>query len=148
MESQRENQKNVSLARRLYEEVFNKGNLQVCDEIISDRVILNDLAAKRFGSGLKGFKEAEATYKRAFPDKKVEVDDIIGAGDKVIVRWTCSGTQKGNLEDVPASNKKFTISGISIYKFENGKISEAWQMWDRLGLLEQIGEVHPAHALH
>lgn len=143
-----ENQQNINLVRRLYDEVFSQNKIELCDTICDAKMKLHDAALPQNENGLAKFKEGEENYKRAFPDKKVHIDDIFSQGDKVIVRWTCKGTQTGKLQDIAPSNKKFTITGISIYLIKNNTIVEAWQSWDRLGLLEQIGELQPSHALH
>lgn len=140
--------KNLSLARRLFDEVYNKGNLSALDEIVATNVIIHDPALTSRLEGLKGYKETESQYTRAFPNKKIKIDDIFASADNntVLVRWTCQGTHKGDFRGIPATNKDFKISGISVYKFSNGKITEINQIWDRLGLLEQIGEIQMAHS--
>lgn len=140
-------QQNLGLIRRFFDEVCNKGNIAALDELAAGNVHLNDPAAHR-KEGLHAYKELETLYCKAFPNKKVTIDDLISSEDKVIVRWTCKGVHAGDLQDIPATNRSFQISGISIYRITNNKIAEVWQTWDRLGLLEQIGEVQPAHALH
>lgn len=141
------NQQNISQTKKIFEEAFNKANFNLLDELVVNNVRLHD-AANHHREGLKAFKDTEATYHRAFPNKKTKIDDIISADDKVIVRWTAQGVHKGELEGIAPTNKEVKISGISIYRFANGKVTEIWQSWDRLGLLEQIGEIQPAHALH
>jgi steroid delta-isomerase-like uncharacterized protein len=142
------NQQNINLTKKLFEEVFNKGNLHALNELIANNVTLHDPAAPHRNEGLECFKEIEKKYLEAFPNKKVKIDEIFGFEDRVVVRWTCKGVQKGKLDDLDATNKEFKITGISIYLFSNGKITEIWQTWDRLGLFEQIGEITPVHALH
>ncbi len=143
-----ENQKNIIIIKKLFEEVYTKGDLIKCPDYIAENVIINDVAKKNGLKGLKGFKDMEEKYKTAFPTKKVTIQDIFGVEDKVVVRWNCQGMHQGKLDDISASNEKINITGISIYRFANGKIVEIWQSWDRLGLFEQIGEVQPALALH
>lgn len=135
--------------KRLFDEVYTKGNLAVLKEICSPKIKLHDPAAPNFKGGIEELKERETMYKNAFPNKELKIDELLMAGDdKVIVRWTCKGTHKGELQGMAPTNKNFQITGISIYKLENGKITEIWQNWDRLGLLEQLGEIHPTVALH
>ena len=143
-----DNQQNMNTVKKLYEEVYSKGNLAILPECCANNCKLHDAAAPNIKGGLNEIKEREMIYKTAFPNKQVKIEDILTAGDKVIVRWTCKGTHKGDLQGIPATNKNFQIWGISIYKVENGKITEMWQSWDRLGLLEQIGEIQPTAALH
>ena len=75
----------------------------------------------------------------SFPDFHVTSEDIIAEGDKVVSRWTASGTHKGELFGIPPTGKKATWKGISIYRFADGKIVEAWGDADFLGLLQQLG---------
>lgn len=141
-------QQNIALTRKLFDEVFNKENLAACDELFAANVKFIDPAKPHLKAGVAAVKEMETTYCKAFPKKKIKIDDIFAAEDRVVVRWTCQGVQKGELQGIAASNKPFTITGISIYRFANGKITEVCQNWDRLALLEQIGEISPALALH
>lgn len=143
------NTANITLVKKLFEEVYNKNNFSALDELMENSVKLTDPAAPHVGSGLRAIKELEKKYATAFPNKKVKIDDIFSTEDKVVVRWTCTGVQKGELQDIPPSNQSIKISGISIFKITNGKISEIFQQWDRLALLEQIGEVQTTvAALH
>jgi steroid delta-isomerase-like uncharacterized protein len=109
---------------------------------------MHDPATPNAKEGLQAFKSSESNYEKAFPNKKIKIDDIFATEDKVVVRWTCTGTHKGNLQGLSPTNKDVKFTGISIYTISNGKITEVNQQWDRLALLEQIGEVTPAHALH
>ncbi len=140
---------NLQLVRRLFDEIYTKGNFNLFNEFFDNNVKLYDAAAPNFHGGLKELIERETIYKTAFPNKQLKIDEIFGADDKVVVRWTAQGTHRGELQGIPGTNKSFKISGISIYLFNNHvKISEIHQVWDRLGLLEQIGEIQPALALH
>jgi steroid delta-isomerase-like uncharacterized protein len=143
-----EKQQNMVLTKKLYEELFNKDNLKICDELIANHVKLIDPASPHNKEGLKAFKEQQNLYIHAFPKNKVRIDEMFEADDKVVVRWTCQGTQKGEFLGIAPSNKAFKITGISIYRFANGKITEIWQNWDRLALLEQIGEIAQVPAFH
>ncbi|GAB4228098.1 MAG: hypothetical protein Tsb0021_05290 [Chlamydiales bacterium] len=141
------NQDFVKTTRRLFDEVFSNNNIEVLNELVSENVTIHDDAIKDSKKGLTSLKTAEKNYWKAFPDKKATIDSLWTVDDSVIVRWKCTGTHKGMLEDISPTNKKFNINGIAIYKFNNeGKIVEIWQNWDRLTLLEQIGEIRPTHA--
>lgn len=141
-------QQNVTLVRRLYDDVFTKGNLSALDELLASNVRLMDPALPKIKEGLQSFKNAESVYNKAFPGKRVKIDDIFATDDRVVVRWTAEGTHKGSLQGIEPTNRSFKITGISIYRLANGKITEINQQFDRLGLLEQLGEVQPAVALH
>jgi steroid delta-isomerase-like uncharacterized protein len=141
-------QQNSTLVKRIYDEIYQNDNLSVADEIFTPDMKLIDPAAPNFRGGLSAWKERETMYKRAFPNKMIKIDDMFASEDRVVVYWTAQGTHKGPLQDVAPTGKGIRISGISIYYITNGKISKIIQNWDRLGLLEQIGVIEPAAALH
>lgn len=141
-------QDNISLVKRFYEEVYNKGNVSALDQFLAGNVTIHDLALPHQREGLKEYKETEQQYRKAFPNRQSKIDDIFASEDKVAVRWTLQATHKGDLKDISATNKSIKVTGISLYQIRNGKITEVHQQWDRLGLFEQIGEVQPALALH
>ncbi len=143
-----EAQQMINQVRRLYEEGYTNVNATVCKELCDSKLKIHDAAFPQGKKGVEAFIETERNYKDAFPNKKAKIDDIFAAGDRVIVLWTCTGTHEGELHDIPPTHRKFSINGISIYQFSNGKISEIWQSWDRLSLLEQLGVVEKEHALH
>ena len=142
-------QQSIQLVKKLYEDAYTKGNLNTLNELFDSNLKLIDPAAPNFKGGLNEFKERESMYRKAFPDKNIKIDDIFASNDRVVVRWTCTATHRGELQGIAPTNKNIKVSGISIYRFNNnGKITECTRAWDRLGLLEQIGEVEPALALH
>ncbi|MGA8164736.1 MAG: ester cyclase [Waddliaceae bacterium] len=132
---------NVSLIKRLFKEGFTQGkNPAVFDEVISKDVITYDLSNPNFPPGIEAFKRFENNYLRAFPDKVVRIDDIFAAEDRVVVCWTCTGTHHGDLPNIPATGNPIKCSGVTIFQFAAGKAANIWHSWDRLGLLEQIGQ--------
>lgn len=139
--------KNVETVRQLYDVVFSKHNIRNIRNFISENFEFHDQSVKDI-RGVEGFEHLETSYTQAFPDKKTEITDIFSTDDAVIVRWKCTGTHKGALQDIPATNNKIDITGTTIFRFKNGKITELRQNWDRLGLLEQLGIIQPITALH
>lgn len=139
---------NISLSKRMIEEAYNKGNLNVFDEILSNNVTVYDASLHNEKGNFKTYKEAQVNFHNAFPNMKVKIDDVFGEGDKVIVRWTATGTHTGELQGIAPTKQNVKVTGISINHFKDGKITEIYQTWDRLGLLEQIREIEPAAALH
>jgi steroid delta-isomerase-like uncharacterized protein len=83
-------------------------------------------------------------FRAAFPDLHFAIEDQIAEGDKVVTRYTFSGTQQGPLMGIPATGKHVSITGISIYRVVNGKMQAAWIEYDMLGLMQQIGMVPAA----
>jgi steroid delta-isomerase-like uncharacterized protein len=132
---------NKTVIRRLFEEVWNKGNLQVADELFAQNYSHHDSSTPEFGRGPESEKKRATLYRTAFPDVRLTIEDIIAEGETVTARWSCKGTHKGDLSGIAATGKQFTISGISVTRFASGKMVEAWVNWDALGLMQQLGVV-------
>ena len=130
---------NKAAVHTFLEEIFNKRNLAYVDGSCAPTIIHHGLTPGL--AGIEGTKRAAGMYLAAFPDLHFTFDDFIAEGDKVVVRWTSSGTQQGELMGIPPTGKKFTATGIEIYRFEGGKIVEHWLESDMLGLLQQLGAI-------
>jgi steroid delta-isomerase-like uncharacterized protein len=76
---------------------------------------------------------------KAFPDLTTDIKDLFAEGDKVVVRFTGRGTHQGDLGGIPATGNKTEVDAMEIFHIENGKIIEAWEISDRLGLMMQLG---------
>jgi steroid delta-isomerase-like uncharacterized protein len=132
-------QANIDTARRVIEEAFGEGRLEVLDEVCSDDFVDHDpIQGDR---GLDGVKETIQGYREAFPDLSFTIDDIFAAGDRVVTRWTGQGTFENEfMGQQPTHEKGDPVHGIGIDRFdENGKIAEAWAQWDVLTFMRQIG---------
>jgi steroid delta-isomerase-like uncharacterized protein len=132
---------NKNVVRRLFEEVWNKGNLPVADELFAQNYSHHDSSTPEFGRGPESEKKRATLYRTAFPDVRLMIEDIIAEGETVTARWSCKGTHKGDLGGIAPTGKQFNISGISVARFTNGKMVEAWVNWDALGLMRQLGVV-------
>ncbi len=137
---------NKAIARLLIEEVFNRGNLAVADKIIAPDFVHHDPNTKEFRSGPDGFKQFLQRYRNAFPDLKISILQQIAEGDLVVDRWSGSGTHSGELMGIPPTGKQVTLSGISIHRIVGGRITETWNNYDALTMLEQLGFL-PTHTL-
>jgi steroid delta-isomerase-like uncharacterized protein len=84
-------------------------------------------------------KQSEMNYIKAFPDKSAKVDVIFCAEDRVVVRWTATGTHKGPFQGIAPTNRSVKISGVTIYRIADNKICECWRSFDQLSLFEQLG---------
>jgi len=141
------NLQNIALVRKLYEEFYSKNNPSIADQFFTVDVKMNDPATPNI-KGLAQVRETEIMYRKAFPNKTLKINEIFGTEDRVAVYWTAEGVQKGNLQGISPTGKNCTVTGISIFRITNGKISEIIQNWERLSLLEQLGVVEPLEALH
>jgi steroid delta-isomerase-like uncharacterized protein len=132
-----------SMTRRYCEELFSQGKLEICDELFSsDYVNLDPATPGGCVRGAAGMKQLVAGYREAFPDLVFAVQDQWSDGDTVVTRWTAQGTHKGPLMGIPATGRRGQpVDGITISRFENGKIVEQRAVWDALGLLRQLGVI-------
>ena len=132
---------NIAVVRRLIEEVWNKGNMQVADELFAPNYAHHDPSTPDVGRGPEGEKKRANHYRTAFHDLRMTVEEIFAEGETVTTRWTCRGVHKGDLSGLAPTGKQFAITGITIGCFANGKITEGWVNWDALGLMQQLGAV-------
>jgi len=132
---------NKTAVRRLFDELWNKNNLPVADELFAPTYTHHDASTPDFGRGPESEKKRAALYRNAFPDIRLTIDDLIAEGETVMARWSCRGTHKGDLTGIAPTGKQVTISGVSIARFENGKMVEGYVNWDALGLMQQLGVV-------
>jgi steroid delta-isomerase-like uncharacterized protein len=91
--------------------------------------------------GLEGIKAAVGTFKNAFPDARFNMDFQVAEGDKVVSRYTWSGTHQGEFYGVPATGKQVSWTATATFRISDGKIREAWLNSDRWGVMEQLGMV-------
>jgi len=131
-----------ALERRWFEE-SNKGKaagMTVINELHATDYVFHSGTGKDI-RGLKDYKQFMSETYRAFPDLHVTIDDMVVEGDKVAIRWTLTGTHKGEIEGISPTNKKITIRGISIERVVGGKFVETWERYDTLGFMQQLGVV-------
>jgi steroid delta-isomerase-like uncharacterized protein len=128
-----------------FESVWNKGRREAINELCAPDIALHDGGVVTVGTEpfLKFFDRMQAT----FSDIHVDVDEPIVEGDKTCVRWTCKARQTGNGFGTPPTGVEVSVTGISIIRVVDGKIAEAWQNWDMLGMMQQIngGGVSPTY---
>ncbi len=135
-------EKNKAIARRFLEEVVNKGNQAVADELVSTNFVdHNPLPGLPPTS--EGFKQSFVIFRKAFPDLKYLIEDMAAEGDKVAIRWTAKGTHKSELFGIPPTNKQITVTGIDFFRIADGKLLELWLSWDQLGMMQQLGIIPP-----
>jgi len=128
---------NKAVVLRSEVELWNKGNLAAADELYSPSFVCHFVVEPEW-RGVQGIKDAVAQHRRSFPDWNEQVDDIIAEGDKVVIRFTSTGTQKGEFAGIAPTSKKVTIREVAIFRLADGKITEQWGMPDLHGLLEQL----------
>jgi steroid delta-isomerase-like uncharacterized protein len=127
------------IARKVPEEIFNKGKLEVIDQIFTRDYVEHVAFPQGFSQGTQGFKEFVTAARKAFPDFRYSVEDIIAESDKVVLRQMARGTQKGEFLGIPATGKYAEWDEIHIARFAGGKIVEHWAVLNQLSLFQQLG---------
>ena len=131
-------EQNKAVVRRLIEDHWNGKNEALVSELFTPTVSLH--TPDGVLTGLEGASFLFQAYTTAFPDFRLAIDDLFAEDEKVVVRWTFTGTHRGPLADIPASEKWVSLpNAISIYRVVAGKISEVCLAWDKYSLLQQVG---------
>lgn len=135
-------EQNKALARRGIEEVWNQGKLGVIDELYTANATIHDpnVPGGKI-HGLDGVRQYVKTYRDSFPDLHIVIEDQIAEGDKVVTRWTATGTFKNEMMGIPATGKSATVAGVDVDRFQGGKVVESWGSYDMLGMLQQLGVI-------
>jgi steroid delta-isomerase-like uncharacterized protein len=130
---------NMAIVRRIYEQVFDKHNLDVIDELYTSDFVYHSPGNPDFHR--EGLKQGLGAYVAAFPDVQMTIEDMFAAGDRVAVRFTARGTHQGEYMGVPPTGKQVTVTSILIHRLAGGKMVEDWEWEDQLGVLRQLGLV-------
>jgi len=135
-----EQHNNKKVARAFFEEVLGQGKLENYAESHApdfvghgserDFTLAEDMAAAR-------------EERTALPDMQMAVNRMVAEGDLVAVHWTAWGTNTQPGMGLPATGKKIKVSGMTIFRFKSGKISEEWGVWCMLSVLKQVGLLCP-----
>ena len=133
-------EENKALFRRFIDEVVNKHNVDVIDELMEPNFIEHNLPPGA-APGVAGMKQFMGMFFSAFPDLKSTVGEMVAEGDKVVGFMTTTGTHKGDFMGIPASGKQFTMSEIHMVRIANGKAVEHWGLADDMAMMQQIGAI-------
>ena len=132
-------EQNKLLLRRMVEELWNKKNPAVIDELYAENYVGH--TPDGVLQGHAGARQHYDTYVAAFPDTKIAIDGMVAEGDKVSVRWTATGTHRGELAGIAPTGKRITVPGNLTVRISGGKVVEDYNLWDTLTLAQQMGAV-------
>ena len=135
-------EENKAIVRRAYEEVWNQGKLDVTYEIFAADFV-GHIPGSPDIHGPEGLKQYVNMHRTAFPDLKLTIEDQIAEGDKIVTRWSSTGTHKGELMGIPPTGVQVTSTGICFARIAGGKFVETWPHSDALGMLQQLGVIPP-----
>ena len=130
---------------RFWSEVWDQGKLDVVDEIFHPEFVDHGLAPGLTKQGPEGAKEAMVQFRSAIPELYLRCDMMIAEGDKVLSLWEAGGKQTGPLisarGEIPPTNNTATVRGMTLNQLKDGKIWAAWDNFDLLGMLQQLGVI-------
>jgi predicted ester cyclase len=119
---------NKALVKSFAEEVFNKHDLSSIEKYLTEQ-------------GSEGFKQFLSEFFTAFPDIHANIEHVVAENDLVVVFLNFTGTHKGEYQERPSTNKQITTRSADLYRIENEKIVEHWDVVDQLNLLQQTGAI-------
>jgi len=125
-----------TVARRWFEEVWNSRSDEAVDELMS-----SDAPGHVEGSEVRGpedFRKMKAMFLSALPDIVIEIEDIVGEGDRAAVRWHARGTHLGDGFGFPATKQSVNVRGTTWLTVREGRIVEGWDTWNLGALLDSL----------
>lgn len=135
-------EKNKAIIRRLVraEEI---GDWATVDELTAPNYVYHNPANPRVRTHEEHKQKVLIALRTGFPDLKITIEDIIAEGNKVVIRFSFSGTHKGEYAGIPPTNKRIEATAINIFRLADGKVAEQWVESNALGMLLQMGVVPP-----
>ena len=125
-------EENKALIRRFNEAAFNRRDVEARERFLGPNVAINGQIVARSRQNFAGLLAA-------FPDFHRTMEDIIAEGDKVVARYTATGTHRGEFMGTQATGRQVKFAWITIYRIAHGKVAEEWLLFDGLGHMRQIG---------
>ena len=128
------------IVRRYFEEIWDRGDLDVIDQLFSPDFVRHGPAVEGGDvRGHEGLKQLVRLYRGSFPDLKVPIDEQIAEGDVVVTRWTAHGSHQGELLGTAPTGRRVTVPGMLMDRVAEGKIAEEWASYDALRMLQDLG---------
>lgn len=127
------------IARRINDEVWGEGNLDLIDEYVAEDYVEHNTASPEDIHGREGYRANVEMVREAFPDMDVTLNDIVAERDTVVTHYTITGTHCGPLMGIEPTGTEVSFSGMAIARIEDGKLVEDWSNVDLFGLMQQIG---------
>jgi len=132
-------EENKAIVRSFLHDVWGAGNLSLVDELVADDHVHH--LTRRDVHGPEGVRQLVSGFRRFLPDFQATIKDLIAEGDRVVVYFVLSGTDKGGYMDNSPSGNPVKYNGIDIFRVDGGKIAERWGIVDTISLMHQIGAI-------
>lgn len=130
---------NKAVARRLVNEVLNKGNMKTFDELFADNYAMRNMPVPNIPGTKEGFRKLVLATRKAFPDVHVQIEDLVADDDFAVFHDKVEATSKDDFFGVPPNGRRLRWTEIHFLKIAGGKIIEHWSNFDQLGILQQLG---------
>jgi steroid delta-isomerase-like uncharacterized protein len=131
-------EQNKQICKRFFDELHDKGNFDIIDELVDPHVVSHDPFPGQ-PEGSEGVRHTMKIFRTAFPDLRLVHNDMIAEGDKVMIKFTVTGTHKSEFMQIPATGNKIAYEEVVILRLKNGKIVEHWAVADAMALMQQLG---------
>ena len=135
--------RNKAVARSFFEDVLDKGKLEDYAKSHAPDFVAN---GEGHNASLEEDMAAAREQRKALPDMRVKVNNIVAEGDLVSVYWTASGTNTAAGWGIPATGKSVSVNGMTLFRFERGLIQEEWSVFDMYSIMKQLGLLPPPRA--
>jgi len=133
-------EENKALIHYWCDEGFNKNNMAIADEVYASNVFYHEPSAGEV-IGLEPLKQFVVTWRAAFPDSRLRIDEQVAEDNRVATRWTFTGTHQGNFRGLAPTGRAINFTAMYFYRFDGGKVVEIHAMVNLLRLLQQLGAV-------
>ncbi len=144
-----DNERLENIMRRFYEEVLNRGNLTVLDELVDKDVVEHQPLGPGLPPGREGLRQWIIMFRKAFPDLQAEIEDLTIDGDRVWIRSIFRGTNTGQLMGMPPTGKSFQGESFELLRVDqHGKTLEHWGVFDVASMMQQLGITQPTGEQH
>jgi C-1 hydroxylase len=123
---------------RTFIEAWNGGDFERLGDLMDEKCILT-VGSQTFACGPSVTRGIAAHWRNGFPDYHFHLEDMIAEGDRVVARMPFTGTQTGPVLDIPPTGRKVRVNEIVFFRVVEGKIVEAWEVYDEIGMRRQLG---------
>lgn len=134
-------EQNIKNYTRTWDEIVNKGDLKQFDSVFAPTVIYDNVAIHL--QGVNDVRNYFSEFITGFTNRDFKVLEIYGQGERVIKRWSFTGTHTGDFAGIKPTGKRITVEGVTIARMVNGKITEERDYADDLGLMQKLGLIPP-----
>ncbi len=128
---------NADIVREYHTRLWAKGDLSAVEDYWLPTAEVHMTGFD--GNGMDVVKADVERYFKAFKEVETQINHLVSEGDTVVLHWTTSGLHVDTYDDIPATHKRITMTGIDLLRLSEGRFAECWSMWDGLSVYEQLG---------